>query len=485
MDLSSLQALLAKVAGVRVACVGDLMLDRYVYGEVARISPEAPVPVLRRTREAAMLGGVGNVARNVTALGAKANLCGQLARDVAGEAVMALVREDSRLDAYLAWLEGTVTTEKTRFVAGGQQLLRVDAERVDLGDYGVLPTTVLAMQGAGAICVSDYAKGVVTSSLMAAALAAGEAAGVPVIVDPKDPDFGGYGPVDLLKPNAGELAAAVGLPVGSDGEIEAALACALERYPARAVLVTRAAAGMSLAQRDRPVRHFHGRAREVFDVSGAGDTSLAALGVALAAGATLEQAVELAVLASGVVVGKAGTAVVTPEDLLQAERADRPPTAPTGWVPGEHAAVLAAAWRREGLRVGFTNGCFDILHRGHVAYLDQARAWCDRLIVGLNTDAGVRALKGAGRPINDLESRASVLAGLRAVDLVTAFDTPTPLALIEAIRPDVLVKGADYSVEQVVGADFVRSIGGEVRLASLVEGHSTTAALARLKETGA
>ena len=482
MDLSALQALLDRAAGVRVACVGDVMLDRYVYGEVARISPEAPVPVLRRTREALMLGGAGNVARNVAALGARASLAGALGKDAAGEAVVALVGADRGIEAHLTRVDGAATTEKVRYVAGGQQLLRVDTDAAAEGDgHATAAASIAAMEGAGAICLSDYAKGVVSPALVAAALAQGAAAGAPVVVDPKRADFAAYGAADLLKPNAGELSAATGLPTATDAQVEAALCEALRRCPARAILVTRAAAGMSLARRGAPVRHFPGRAREVYDVSGAGDTSLAALGVALAAGATLEAAVELSLLASGVAVGKAGTAMVTPQELVAAELADRAVSSEAKIVTAGQAAAAARGWRAAGLRVGFTNGCFDVLHRGHVAYLAQARGWCDRLVVGLNSDASVRALKGEGRPVNDLEGRALVLAGLAGVDLVAPFDAPTPLALIEAVRPDVLVKGADYAEADVVGGDLVRGWGGEVRLADLVAGQSTSGVIARMR----
>jgi D-beta-D-heptose 7-phosphate kinase/D-beta-D-heptose 1-phosphate adenosyltransferase len=239
---------------------------------------------------------------------------------------------------------------------------------------------------------------------------------------------------------------------------------------------------MSLIERGAaaPVRHFRAKARAMFDVSGAGDTTLAALGVALAFGAPLGEAVELALLASGVVVGKAGTAVVTPAELIEAEFAGRLAPAEAKLATLDQARTQVARWREAGLTVGFTNGCFDILHRGHVAYLDQARAWCDRLVVGLNSDASVRGLKGASRPVNPLESRALVLAGLSAVDLVAPFKEDTPLALIEALRPDVLIKGADYTVAQVVGGDLVQSYGGEVRLADIVDGYSTTGAIARM-----
>jgi D-beta-D-heptose 7-phosphate kinase/D-beta-D-heptose 1-phosphate adenosyltransferase len=229
-----------------------------------------------------------------------------------------------------------------------------------------------------------------------------------------------------------------------------------------------------------PIQHFPGRAREVFDVSGAGDTGLAALGLALGAGATLEQAVELAILASGVVVGKSGTAVVTPAELIEAEMSQHASLAHAKVTPVDELAGQVEAWRRQGLKVGFTNGCFDILHRGHVAYLAQARSWCDRLVVALNTDASVRRLKGEGRPVNDLDSRAVVIGGLASVDRVTAFDDPTPIALIERLRPDVLIKGADYTREAVVGGDLVESWGGEVRLATFQDGYSTTKTIEKL-----
>ena len=248
------------------------------------------------------------------------------------------------------------------------------------------------------------------------------------------------------------------------------------------MLVTRAAKGVSLGLRGQPVRHFRTTPREVFDASGAGDTALGALGLAMAADADIETAIAFAQLASGVAVGKAGTATVSADDLVDAVL-----SAHTALVEGKVATILKMAdqvsrWRAQGLKVGFTNGCFDILHRGHVAYLAQARTWCDRLIVGVNSDASVRQLKGEGRPVNDLESRALVLAGLRSVDLVTPFDELTPLKLIEAARPDVLIKGADYAEDEVVGGELVRSWGGEIRLAELVDGYSTTAAIARMTQ---
>ncbi len=486
MDLASLQSLLTAVSGVRVVCVGDVMIDRFVYGEVNRTSPEAPVPVLARGRETTMLGGAGNVARNVAALGGLAALTGVIGDDAAANEALGLVGAEAGMEGHLVAERGRPTTVKTRYVAAGQQLLRVDSEdaRPAGKDAEVRLVTAVrhAAGGAGAILLSDYGKGAVTPAVIEACLTAAKASGAVLIVDSKARSFARYGAADIVKPNAAELAAATELPTDTNEEVEAALLRALDLSRAKAVLVTRAAKGMSLAVRGEAVRHFPGRPREVFDVSGAGDTALAALGLALAARASPDLAVAFALLASGVVVGKAGTAVATPHDLIEAEIAAHMAPAEAKVVLAAQMAEKAAAWRAQGLKVGFTNGCFDILHKGHVAYLAQARAWCDRLIVGVNSDSSVRALKGEGRPVNDLESRALVLAGLGSVDLVAPFSEDTPVELIRAARPDVLIKGADYTIEGVVGHDLVQGWGGEVKLAAIVEGYSTTAAIARMIE---
>ena len=486
MDLSALQSLLVSLNGVRVACVGDLMVDRFVYGEVTRVSAEAPIPIMAWTRESVMLGAAGNVARNVAALGGIAALVGVVGADAPAHEATRLLADEDRVEGSLITDGSRPTTVKARYVSGGQQLLRVDVEQTGPVDGEAERTLVRALKGAcadaGAILLSDYGKGVVTEAVIGACLEAAEASGAVLIVDSKARSFERYGAAGIIKPNASELARATDLPTETDAEIEVALARAFKLCQCRAILVTRSEKGLSLGLRGLPVRHFAGARREVFDTSGAGDTALAALGLALAAGAPLETAAELALMASGVVVGKAGTAVVTPAELIEAElSAHRAPVeakiATIDLMRGE-----IARWRELGLTVGFTNGCFDVLHRGHVAYLTQARSWCDRLVVGLNSDRSVRALKGGGRPINDLESRALVLAGLACVDLVTPFDEETPIALIEAARPDVLVKGADYTVEGVVGHELVQSYGGEVKLATIVEGYSTTAALRKLTE---
>ncbi|MFT4935038.1 MAG: D-beta-D-heptose 7-phosphate kinase/D-beta-D-heptose 1-phosphate adenosyltransferase [Pseudoalteromonas distincta] len=482
MDLAALQHLLSTVPGVRVACVGDLMIDRFVYGEVTRVSPEAPIPVLARDRELVMLGAAGNVARNVAALGGHVCLVGLVGGDGEGHEALRLVAAEPGVEGFVVTDAARPTTLKTRFVSGGQQLLRVDNEVAAPAEGEVEERLVRTIRDVaadvGLILLSDYGKGVVTPAVIAAC----RAAGARIIVDSKARSFARYGEVDIIKPNAAELAHATDMPTSTDEEIAAALTHALSLCEARAILVTRSAKGISLAVRGEPVRHFPGTPKEVFDASGAGDTTLAALGLALAAKASIEDAAAFAMLASGVAVGKAGTAVVTPGELIEAALAAHQAPAEAKVCTPQRMAEEVARWKARGLRVGFTNGCFDILHKGHVAYLNQARSWCDRLIVGVNDDASVRRLKGESRPVNDLESRAVVLAGLGAVDLVVPFEADTPIELIELARPDVLIKGADYAEDQVVGAAQVRGWGGEVRLAQIVDGYSTTAALNRMQE---
>ena len=485
MDLSALQHLLGLAPGRRVACVGDLMVDRFVYGEVSRVSPEAPVPVLARSRELVMLGASGNVARNVAALGGEVSLVGVIGSDVEGKQALRLVEEEAGVEGYLVTDPDRPTTLKTRFVSGGQQLLRVDLEasRPVSGDVEqrLVRTVRDVAKDAGVILLSDYGKGVITEAVIAACREVAAESGGKVVVDSKARSFARYGAVDMIKPNAAELAHATDMPTETDEQIEGALIAALTLWDAKAILVTRASKGISLAVRGGEVRHFPTVAREVFDASGAGDTTLAALGLAMAAQVPIEDAIAFAQLASGVAVGKIGTATVSPEELVEATLAAHMAPAEAKVATPARMVEEVARWRATGRKGGFTNGCFDILHKGHVAYLGQARAWCDRLIVGLNADDSVRRLKGEGRPVNDLESRALVLAGLGSVDLVAPFEEDTPLKLIQAARPDVLIKGADYAESDVVGAAEVKSWGGVVRLADIIDGYSTTAAISRMK----
>lgn len=472
-----------RLNGSRLVVVGDIMLDRFIYGDVSRVSAEAPVPVLAHVHESAMLGGAGNVARNVAAVGGLVSLVGVLGDDGPGREALRLIGEEAGIEGYLVTDTARPTTVKTRFSSSGQQLLRLDTETVEPISGEVEANIVRAIGHAAAdreaILLSDYGKGVVTPAVIAACREASERGAV-LIVDSKARRFDRYGRVDIVKPNAAELSRATDLPTETDAEIETALEMALSACEARGVLVTRASKGMSLALRGEPVRHFSRPAVEVFDSAGAGDTALALIGLAFGAKADPAVAIQLALIACGVVVGKTGVATASAREIVDAELALAGIAAKASLTSMAEMVATVARWRAQGLRVGFTNGCFDILHPGHVAYLAQARSWCDRLIVGLNTDRSVRAAKGPARPVNALEARATVLSALSCVDLVVGFDEDTPLSLIEAARPDLLVKGGDYAVAEVVGADSVLGWGGEVKLATFVDGHSTTETLCRV-----
>lgn len=486
------QSLITAMAGARVLCLGDLMLDRFVYGAVDRISPEAPIPVLKVERESLMPGAAGNVAANLVALGTDVRFVSVVGTDDAGRQLEALLAERLGSPPLLVADPDRETTLKTRYIAGGQQLLRADRETsAPIGDdlaARVVAAAEAAMDGCGAVVLSDYAKGVLTPAVLAGVIAAAGRAGLPVVVDPKGRPFRRYRGAAVLTPNRKELADAAGRPARSDDDVVAAARAVLADAGVAAMVVTRSEQGLSVVfgGDGGEVGHFRAEAREVYDVSGAGDTVVATLAAALAGGGgigggRLTAAAHLANLAGGIVVGKAGTAVVHGEELLAAVHHQE-------WARGEAKVAGRAAardrvaqWRHAGLKVGFTNGCFDLLHPGHISLIRQARAACDRLVVAINSDASVQRLKGEDRPVQPESARAAVLASLEAVDLVTVFAEDTPLELITLLRPDVLVKGADYTVATVVGADVVQGYGGRVVLADLAAGFSTTATIARLR----
>ncbi|WP_028467465.1 D-glycero-beta-D-manno-heptose-7-phosphate kinase [Nisaea denitrificans] len=485
---SDLSAKVESLSGVRLLCVGDAMLDRFVYGAVDRISPEAPVPVLRIERETAMLGGAGNVVRNLVALGAEACFISVIGRDAAGRELTGLVAEEPGVESHLLTVPGRETTIKTRYVAGAQQLLRADQENVHAIDAGLeedlISRAVADLEDSSALVLSDYGKGLLTDSILGALISAARNKGRPIIVDPKGTDYTRYRGATAITPNRRELSEASGMPAGSTDEIVAAARHIIETAGIGAVLVTRSQDGMTYVSGnpdDEPL-HFDAVAREVFDVSGAGDTVVAVLAASLGRGIPVAEGIELANAAAGIVVGKMGTAVAYASELAAAFRAHDLLQGEVKVASPDMIAKRAEEWRKQGLKVGFTNGCFDLLHPGHVSLMRQAKAACDRLIVGLNSDASVSRLKGPARPVQSEAARASVLASLASVDGIAIFSEDTPQELIEMIRPDVLVKGADYTVETVVGADFVQSYGGKVVLAGLEDGHSTTATIARMNE---
>ncbi|MDP9128132.1 MAG: D-glycero-beta-D-manno-heptose-7-phosphate kinase [Pseudomonadota bacterium] len=484
---SHLLPLVEKLAGHRVLCVGDVMLDRYIYGQVERISPEAPIPVLRMQREAVTLGGAGNVVRNIVSLGGQIDLVAVVGQDQASYDLAKQLTALPQVTPYLLNDSTRPTTLKTRYVADGQQLLRADYELGQPVSAEIEEQIMLRVRGAIETCnvviLSDYAKGVLTPRVVEEVVKLANEKKRPVLIDPKGRDFARYHNAYMLTPNRRELAEGTGLPVLTVEDAERAARQLMDMYQLGGVLAKLGSDGVCLVMKDEPPRHLRATAREVFDVSGAGDTVVATLALALAGGISPADGAALANIAGSVVVGKIGTATVTPEELTRELMHDQTRQSEEKIVSFAVASELAERWRKQGFKVGFTNGCFDLLHPGHISLLRQAHAACDRLVVGLNSDDSVRRLKGAGRPVQSETSRAIVLASLADVDQVVIFGEDTPVNLIQAIRPAVLVKGADYAIDRVVGADLVQAWGGQVVLASLVEGQSTSATLSRLHRT--
>ena len=463
------------------------MCDTYLSGHVSRISPEAPVPVFESTEKRHVLGGAANVAANLRALGCEVRLAGVVGDDVTGRYVREELRAQHIADDLLVQDAGRPTTEKTRLIARHQQLVRLDHEsRLPLP--AELNTRILAglesilAEADGLIC-SDYNKGVCTPDLLVPLFAKAKAANVPIFVDPKARDFARYRGATVLTPNLAEVRRATGEPVEDETSLTAAAESLLRQSAAQALLVTRGAAGMSLFHPTEGPQHLPAHTRDVYDVTGAGDTVIAAFAAAAIGGLPYAEAARLANVAAGIVVGKAGTAVVYREELEAHWQARIAPWQSKLRTCDELSRALQQH-RRRGERLVFTNGCFDLLHGGHVHYLQQARALGDRLVVALNDDASVRLLKGDDRPLRPQDERARVLAALACVDYVVLFGEATPLALIKSLRPDVLVKGGDYTLETVVGREEVEASGGSVHLVPYVEGVSTTELVARIAQRG-
>ena len=472
-DLAVLARSIRRLARTSVMVIGDVMLDRYIYGAVERISPEAPIPILSVESERAMPGGAGNVVRNLTALGAAVAFVSVVGDDQAGSDLTGLIGVQPGVEPWLLVHGGRATTVKTRYVSNGQQLLRADRE-----ETGPIPPKLAermlriagdALAATSVAVLSDYRKGVLAGTVPAQLIAAAKAAGRQVVVDPQGPDYSRYAGADVVTPNRRKLAEATDMPVDTEAGIVAAATTLRRAHGFGAVLVTRAEDGMTLVDADG-AHHFPAEAADVFDVSGAGDAVVATLAAGLAAGLDLKIATRIANMAAGIVVGKVGPAVARETDLLAA-------LTPEGGtlrkvVSREAAAEQIERWRRKGWRTGFTSGVFDSIHPGHVHLLDQARGQCDRLVVGLNSDAGVRRRVGEGRLAQAEGLRAAILADLPAVDLVVIYDEETPDATLNALRPDVLVKGADDTGDAGAGAELVRGWGGRVWIADRLPGHA-------------
>ena len=468
-------------ASRRLLVIGDVMLDKYIWGEVRRVSPEAPVPVVHAGHESHQPGGAANVAMNLAHLGAQTRIIGFTGGDDS-ERLLAECLHTNGITSEFVASPGYPTITKLRIIGGRQQMLRLDSERIGprrAEDYEALIQCILArLPECDAVVLSDYAKGVLTPEVCQAAIQAARKRDIPVLVDPKCADFSRYRGATTICPNLGELAAATGHDPQNLKELLDAAEAMVTPLDIEFLTATLSDKGIALV---RPGNRFMAPAlaRQVFDVSGAGDTVMAVLALCLASGLKPETSVQLANLAAGVVVGKVGTVPIEKHELLAALSPEVALHAEGKIVARSELLTRVALWKANNERVVFTNGCFDLLHVGHITLLEQSRRFGDRLVVAINSDASVCALKGPSRPIVGENERARVLAALAAVDAVVIFDEPTPLDLIVGARPDVIVKGGDYGVDTVVGAREVLSWGGQVKIVPIVEGFSTTRLIAK------
>ena len=466
---------------VRVLVVGDVMLDKYIWGDVERISPEAPVPVVRATWHNERPGGAANVAMNLAGLGACVTVAGFAGGDDEQRGLESMLAE-AGVEPALTEVEAIPTTTKLRIFSGNQQMMRLDTEVApslsNAAYTNLLKGVSTALPNADVVVLSDYAKGVLTEAVCRSIIAQAGKLGIPVLVDPKQRDFSRYRGATTLCPNLKELSAATGEPFADVDRVLAAGQATLGSLDMQFMVVTLGDKGIAVLRRDSRL-HAPAVVRQVYDVSGAGDTVIAVLALALACHVEIETAIQLANLAAGIVVNKVGTVPIQREELLGVLAQEVSLHMDAKILPLKRLLSRVAMWRSAGDRVVFSNGCFDILHIGHITLLEEARRRGDRLIVALNSDESVRQIKGPLRPIVGEHERARILAALNAVDAVIVFNESTPLKLIEAIRPNVLVKGGDYREEDVVGAREVRAWGGRVELIPLVEGISTTRLIAK------
>jgi D-beta-D-heptose 7-phosphate kinase/D-beta-D-heptose 1-phosphate adenosyltransferase len=463
-----------------IAVIGDLILDCYVQGDVERISREAPVPVVRRRSERYVPGGAANVATNLASIGARVRLVGAIGADDTGRRLIDTLKGFNRIR-----VDGIVTcprrptTQKLRVISGQQQVARIDTEYagplIPATEDELIAASLAAIADAKIVIASDYGNGVLSDNVLRATIDGAKATGKQLLVDPRRRDWSAYRGASILTPNRRELTDATGLPCETDEQAELAVERARQAIDAD-ILLTRSEKGMSFYRVGNPTVHVPTVARDVFDVSGAGDTVIAALAAGLALDMDVIDAVKMANHAGGIVVGKFGTAAVTREEMLEFLQPRRDPedVADGRLVSRDEAVALRRDWGRHGLTVGVTNGCFDLIHPGHISLLQQAAASCDRLIVALNSDASVKRLKGPTRPIQDEQARAKVIGAIRGVSAVTLFDEDTPVELLQVLQPDALIKGADYVEATLPGADVVKAKGGRVVLATLVPGQSTT-----------
>lgn len=481
----SLAGFLKNANAKHVWVIGDLLLDQYIEGGIERISPEAPVQVVNVSKEFGRLGGAANVANGLAALGVRVTLGGVIGSDSAGELLLDLCRKKGISTEAVQKVEDRPTIRKLRVLSRGQQMIRLDWEQthaIDKQTENNILKSFENLQPPDAVVISDYAKGVLTDSLIENIISMANSLGAAVAVDPKSRRLEKYGGAMVIAPNLKEFKEALDRPVQTeeDESIASAAASICRKANVKALLVTMGEAGMALwiSEEGGTLHRIKAAAREVFDVTGAGDTVMAALALGLASGADLHTAALIANSAAGVVVGKAGTAVVEPAELIDAVS----PNTREKILDGAMLEQRLRLWQSQKKKIVFTNGCFDLLHAGHLHILTQAASLGDVLVVGINTDASIRRLnKGADRPLIPQQERAAIVAALDCVNAVVLFDGETPLELIKTIKPDILVKGSDYTIDQVVGKQEVEKYGGEVRLVDLLPDKSTTSLIKRIR----
>ena len=468
----------------KILCIGDIMLDRFVYGDVDRISPEAPIPVFNTQSEKLMLGGAGNVASNLSGLGAKTRFIAVIGNDPAGQNIKRLITKILNTKATLIREKGRRTSIKTRYIAAGQQIMRADDETVSPikkeTKNQIINLVKSELNNCNALIIADYAKGILTPEMNKQLIRLAKKAKIPIIVDPQGHDYGPYTGADIITPNRKELSLATNLPADNDKQIRFAANKLISENNIKSVLATRSGDGMTLIN-SKSFNTFKAEAQEVFDVSGAGDTVVATIGAGLAAGIELKQAVNLANVSAGIVVAKTGTAVAYARDIIKDLEKRKPLSKNPKIFDSKSSINIANIWRKKNLKIGFTNGCFDLLHLGHIATINTAKEACDRLIVGLNSDSSIRRLKGKQRPIQSEAVRAQILSSLRDVDAVVIFSQDTPEKIITSLKPDVFVKGADYKINNIPEAKIVKTYGGRIILAKILKGHSTTKTISRFE----
>lgn len=469
----------------RVLCLGDVILDQYVYGTAHRLSPEAPIPVFEHEQAVFSLGGAANVAANIAAMGGHCTLISLCGQDEAAQTLADQLAPYKTIHPIFLSEDGRPTSLKTRYVLQSKQVLRVDQERthplVSDTEAAVMAVLKQAIPQASLVVLSDYGKGLLTPKICQFVMTEAKTQNIPVIVDPKGNDYSKYRGATLITPNRQELVEASDMPVTTDDQVIAACQSLIKKHNLKGMVATRSEQGMT-GLWDHHIYHRPTRALSVYDVTGAGDTVVAFLAMALAVGQSLETAMDLANTAAGLVVQKRGTATVTPFEMRRAYRQTHPETvSDLKLTDADDIQDYVKTWRDQGLSVGFTNGCFDLLHLGHVQLLAFARARCDRLIVGVNSDASVKRLKGPTRPINDEVTRQKILAALESVDAVVLFGEDTPAALIHTIAPDYLVKGGDYTLDTIVGAPEILARGGRVDVFPTLAGHSSTRTIERVQ----